>query len=305
MDSRTGTRSIIKTITQTTGQQPTQTTLRVNGREYSLLVYGDSGPVVFCLHGFPDTNQTFRYQAAALLEKGFQVVCPCMPGYETSTVNDRARYDAEYLSDEILALIANWTADPVHLVGHDWGAFVAYAAVAKAADRFKSLCTMTIPYNMSFSAVLLSAPKQLAYSWYMAFFQLTGLSEWGLERDHFKLIDTLYKHWSPGWSVPAEQLDDIKYLLSESRVKRAALGYYRALKHRSATQYMNAAIKVPALLLRGEQDGCISSQSWKLIRPAYFEKGLRVCAVNAGHFLHQEKPDQVNQLIIEHVLNNQ
>jgi len=285
--------------------EPRSISLEANGRDYSALVYGDIGPTVFCLHGFPDTNRTFRYQAEALVQQGLQVVCPCMPGYEITTVNPDTRYHSDYLSDEILAIIDAWTADKVHLVGHDWGAFVAYAAVIKAAERFKSVTTLTVPYNLSFSVVPFKAPKQLAYSWYMGFFQLVGIAEWALERNHFQLIDTLYTNWSPGWKVPTEQLADVKLRLSVPAVKSAALGYYRALKSRSAARYMNASIKVPALLLRGELDGCIASQTWKLIKPACFEKGLRVCSVDAGHFLHQEKPEQVNALLIEHILNNQ
>ena len=281
-----------------------EASVSVNGRQYSVLVYGTSGSVVFCLHGFPDHNGTFHYQAKALADLGFQVVCPCMPGYERSSIKLGQRYDSDYLSAEILALISAWTSAKVHLIGHDWGAVVAYASVVKAPQRFSSLSALTIPYNMTFATVPIRSPKQLVYSWYMALFQLPEMAEWALESNNFSLIDRLYRQWSPGWTVPLEHVDKVKAMLAEPLVKRAVLGYYRALTSRSTAKYMTGQIKVPTLLLRGATDGCIAAASWDVVNPAYFEQSLKICSVDAGHFLHLEQPAQVNALLIEHLKNN-
>ncbi|MEY8263522.1 MAG: alpha/beta fold hydrolase, partial [Bermanella sp.] len=115
--------------------QPNVEQFDVNGRTYSALVAGE-GPTVLCLHGFPDTYHSFRKQVPALVAQGYRVVCPVMPGYEESSLKADNRYSIDYVSDEIIALTRAVSRDPVHLVGHDWGAITGYAAAAKAPELF-------------------------------------------------------------------------------------------------------------------------------------------------------------------------
>ena len=272
----------------------------VNGRSYTATVAGE-GPVVLCLHGFPDTKSSFRYQLVALVKAGFRVVCPYMPGYELSSLKDNHYYDLEYLGNEINALVGVISAEPVHIVGHDWGAIAAYAAVGKKPKQYASLTALTIPYNMISDTLIFKSPKQIVYSWYIAFFQLRGVAEYVMKAKGFNLIDKLYRDWSPNWIVPEEQLKAIKAVLSDKRLKQAALGYYRALRSPSAKKYMHGDIHLPTLLVRGEDDGCIYAGTWKLINSECFKKGLTIESVKAGHFLHIEKPKEVNSILLAHL----
>ncbi len=280
--------------------QPNVEQFDVNGRTYSALVAGE-GPTVLCLHGFPDTYHSFRKQVPALVAQGYRVVCPVMPGYEESSLKADNRYSIDYVSDEIIALTRAVSRDPVHLVGHDWGAITGYAAAAKAPELFASLTTLTIPHNMLGPSLVVRAPRQASYSWYIAFFQLRGISERIMARNNFALIDKLYRDWSPSWAVPSEQLTAIKNVLAKPRLKAAALGYYRSIFSLTGFKLLGGTIKVPSLLLQGNEDGCIHRKSWAMIRSNAFKNGLSVQQVNAGHFLHIEKPDAVNALLLAHL----
>lgn len=275
----------------------------VNGRTYSALVSGE-GTTVLCLHGFPDTYHSFKHQIPELVAQGYRVICPVMPGYEESSLKSNNQYSIDYVSDEIIALTRVISNKPVHIIGHDWGAIAAYAAATKAPELFASLSALTIPHNMLSLNIVLQAPRQASYSWYIAFFQLRGISEFILTRNNFALIDKLYRDWSPSWIAPTEQLSAIKEVLINPRLKAAALGYYRSIFSIKGIKLLGGTIKVPSLLIEGSEDGCIHKKSWSMVRYNAFKKGVVIHKINAGHFLHIEKPNTVNTLLIEHLKNN-
>ena len=193
----------------------------------------------------------------------------------------------------------------VHLVGHDWGAAVAYVAAAAAPERFKSLTVMAVPHAGRFAREGLRIPKQLRLSWYMGFFNIPWLSDWVVQRQDYAFIRKLWKNWSPGWQPEPGVLDDVIRTLSQPGVRSAALGYYRAALSIHAllvsAEEAHYAVPVPTLALTGERDGCIDSRVFELLmKPQDFPRGLTVERVsNAGHFLHQEQPQRVNELILE------
>ena len=136
---------------------------------FSAQAMGD-GPVVLCLHGFPDNAGSYRHQLSALAEAGYRVISLTLRGYEPSSIPADVDYAMDTISTDILAVIDNLDTGPVHLVGHDWGAAVAYVTVAAAPERFKSLTVMAVPHAGRFAREGLRIPKQLRLSWYMGFF---------------------------------------------------------------------------------------------------------------------------------------
>ena len=191
-----------------------------------------------------------------------------------------------------------------HLIGHDWGAAVAYAAAAAAPERFESLITMAVPHPGRFAREGLRIPKQLKNSWYMGFFNIPWLSDWVVARHDFAFIRKLWRDWSPRWTPDAPALDGVIDGLSQPGVLSATLGYYRAaLSLQALTMSAEDAhypVPVPTLALTGERDGCIDSEVFeRLMKPQDFPRGLAVERVfKAGHFLHQEQPQRVNALIL-------
>ena len=283
------------------------TTLHANGLSFSALAQGD-GPVVLCLHGFPDNPHSFRLQLPALASAGFHALAPTLRGYEPSSQPEDGDYHIVRMAEDVVGWIDDLGQQRVHLLGHDWGAVIGYAAAALAPERLHSLTTLAIPHPGRLQKDgIRRLPSQLLNSWYMFFFQLRGIADYALEARDWALVEKLWRDWSPGWELPAEELARVKQTLGRPGVKKAALGYYRsAFGFRSpaaaeTTRLLDSEIRVPTLALTGALDGCMDTRLHDLtMRPQDFPAGLRVVRVEAaGHFLHQEKPEEVNQIVLD------
>ncbi|MCG8609039.1 MAG: alpha/beta hydrolase [Pseudomonadales bacterium] len=290
-------------------KQPNIEQFSVNGRRYSVIVEGD-GPLVVCLHGFPDNFHTFRWQIPALVDAGYRVACPMLPGYESDSALPGNHYDMETVSHELTRLISvlrkslcTSKQNHVHLVGHDWGAISGLAAITKRPDLFASFTSITIPYNLSLFGILRHAPSYLPYSWYIQYFQVPFLPERTVPLRNWAFIEMLIKRWSPGWAMPQDNLDSIKETLHQPNVLKSALAYYRALygisdREQRARRLLNQRIKVPTLFLRGESDGCIHSSLWNVLDDKTFVPPYEIQSISGGHFLHQENPEATNHYLL-------
>jgi|TARA_B000000557_G_C20809475_1_gene459314 pimeloyl-ACP methyl ester carboxylesterase len=271
---------------------------------FSAQAMGD-GPIVLCLHGFPDNAGSFRHQLPALAEAGYRAISLTLRGYEPGAIPADGDYTMETIATDILAVIESLDTGPVHLIGHDWGAAVAYVATSAAPERFKSLTVMAVPHAGRFAREGLRIPKQLRLSWYMGFFNIPWLSDWVVQRQDYAFIRKLWRDWSPGWQPEPGVLDSVIQTLSQPGVRSAALGYYRAALSIKAllvsAEEAHYPVPVPTLALSGERDGCIASEVFEQLMVAQdFPKGLTFSRIaEAGHFLHQEQPEQVNREILD------
>ncbi len=271
---------------------------------FSAQAMGD-GPIVLCLHGFPDNAGSFRHQLPALAEAGYRAISLTLRGYEPGAIPADGDYTMETIATDILAVIESLDTGPVHLIGHDWGAAVAYVATSAAPERFKSLTVMAVPHAGRFAREGLRIPKQLRLSWYMGFFNIPWLSDWVVQRQDYAFIRKLWRDWSPGWQPEPGVLDSVIQTLSQPGVRSAALGYYRAALSIKAllvsAEEAHYPVLVPTLALSGERDGCIASEVFEQLMVAQdFPKGLTFSRIaEAGHFLHQEQPEQVNREILD------
>lgn len=266
-----------------------------------------SGPVALCLHGFPDCARSYRAQLPALAAAGYRAVSLSMRGYEPDSIPADGDYRLETIATDVLAVIDQLGEERVHLVGHDWGAAIGYTVAGMAPQRLHSLTAMAVPHPYRFLTDILRRPKQLRLSWYMLFFQLRGVADRIVARDNYQFIRMLWRQWCPGWELPEEELQAVIDTLRRPGVTRAALGYYRAaLDPRNfpltaaAREQAAFQVPVPTLALTGVQDGCIDSDVFKaMMREEDFPAGLQVRQVAAaGHFLHQEQPGAVNDLLL-------
>ena len=263
------------------------------------------GPIVLCLHGFPDNAGSYRHQLPALAEAGYRAISLTLRGYESGSIPVDGDYTMETIATDVLGVIDSIDTGPVHLVGHDWGAAVAYVAAAATPERFKSLTVMAVPHAGRFAREGLRIPKQLRLSWYMVFFNIAWLSDWAVQRQDYALIRKLWRHWSPGWQPEPGVLDGVIQTLSQPGVRSAALGYYRAALSIKAllvsAEEAHYEVPVPTLAMSGARDGCIASDVFeRLTITDDFPQGVTFHRVSsAGHFLHQEKPEVVNALLLD------
>jgi len=279
--------------------------VEANGLTFRCLEQG-SGPLVLCLHGFPDHAWTFRHQLAALSERGFRVVAPFMRGYAPTAIPADGRYQSAVLAQDAAALIDALNGQRAILVGHDWGATAAYATVVLFPGKVDKLITIAVPYGPALRDAMIRDPAQQKRSWYMYLFQ-TGLGEAALTDNDFALIDRLWHDWSPGWTPPPDYLETLKQGFRQPGVALATLSYYRQNFRRELQDLAladmqarigRAPIGVPTLYLHGADDGCIAA-SFADTMPPLFTAGLQSAIIpGAGHFTHLEKPGEVNRAIL-------
>ncbi|MBK8905391.1 MAG: alpha/beta hydrolase [Anaerolineaceae bacterium] len=277
---------------------------RVNGLNFHWIEQG-AGPLVLALHGFPDTPHTFCHQMAALAAAGYRVVAPYMRGYAPTDAPPEAPYEHAALTQDVLALIDGLSDEPVILIGHDWGASAAYGTAVLAPEKIAKLITIAVPYGEKLWNSWLVNPVQQRRSWYIYFFQLPWAEE-AVAYNNFALVERLWQGWSPGWNYPRESLEAVKAIFRQPASLTAALNYYRhsfnPANHAPALQPMRERqgepILVPALYIHGEQDGGIGVETTAGME-GYFPNGLeKQILPAAGHFVHQEQPEQVNRLLL-------
>src|SRR6185312_11290949 len=139
-------------------------------------------PVVVLLHGFPEQNTMWQSIIPALTAKGYRCLAPRQRGYSPGARPKRRRdYRVDELAEDIRALIDASGAHRVHLVGHDWGATVAWRVAQRFPDRLLTVTSMSVPHPGAFLNALATSRQGLA-SWYILFFQLPRIPEWYLKR---------------------------------------------------------------------------------------------------------------------------
>ena len=258
------------------------------------------GPLVLLLHGFPDTPATFSHQLSALAAAGYRAVAVTLRGYEPSSQPASGSYRLRQLAQDVLDWMDALGEAQAHLVGHDWGATIAFAAAKLSPGRVRSLCALAVPQPARFAETLAAEPAQLPLLNYIAAFQATD-AEAVVSADGWAYMRRLWKTWSPDWEGSRE-FEAMLEQFSQPGVVKAALDYYRqAMDTASPDTLQGQALLMPPVLrptlgLCGDRDGCILPKVFELAMQADdFPAGLRVARLDrAGHFLHVEQPEATN-----------
>ncbi len=274
-----------------------------NGVDFAYLEKGE-GPLVLCLHGFPDYAPTWIGLLDALAEAGFRGVAPWMRGYSPTGTADR--YHTQYLALDAIALTEALAGDgDAFLVGTDWGAGAVNLAVPHRPDLWKRCVTMAVPPQGAIGDGFLSDPAQWKRSWYVWFFG-TPVADVVFTAADFAIIDTLYADWSPSLKVDDAFMRGLKDTFAVDG-GQAAMGYYRDSFHArravegEAQNVTGGPITIPQLYFHGTEDGCLGFDliDEEKLEEALGPHGEYVVVEGAGHFLHLEKPDEVNTKIID------
>lgn len=279
-------------------------TVKANGIEFAYLEEGD-GPLVLLLHGFPDDARTWSTQMPALAGAGYRAVAPFLRGYPPTEVPPNGCYDAATLTADVKGLIDALGDGPAFLIGHDWGAMATYNVAAAFPEAVRRAVAMAVPHPAAMAG-LATDVAQIQRSFYIFFFQLPNLAEVAVPANDFAFIEHLWRHWSPGLDDP-EQLANVKETLGRPGAVEAAVGYYRALfdpgRWDPALADVRAAaarpIAVPTLYLQGADDGCLDP-AYARAADAMFTGEYRIEVLpGCGHFLHRERVDEVNRLVLD------
>jgi pimeloyl-ACP methyl ester carboxylesterase len=267
--------------------------VETNGVTYGYLADGpDDGPLALCLHGFPDCAWTWRHLLPDLAGAGYRAVAPFLRGYAPTSVAPDGRYGTEAIAADVAGLHTALGGDSrAVLIGHDWGAVVAYEASVSQPDRWCKVVAAAVPPGPAFITALLTDYRQQKRSWYMFLFQMP-LADIIVANNDLAFIDGLWADWSPGYDASAD-LPRVKDSLRDPANLAAALGYYRAMFGESsagAGADLGAGAAQPRLYLHGANDGCVGVE--------WAGPDAEVIA-DAGHFLHVEQPAEVNRRILK------
>ena len=288
----------------------------MDGCEQIVLTHGElrftawtrgDGPCVLLLHGFPDLPQTWEELMPALDEAGYTAVAVTNRGYETSSISPLQDYQLTTLASDVFEWLEALGEESVHLIGHDWGAAIASAAAAKKPALFRSLCMVSVPHSGRFAEFATKSLKQLWMSRYIMLFQLQGTAERKVSRAHCEYLETLWRRWSPGWSIPEIGIAAVRERFQDLAIVTAALSYYRqgadtrSDTGRASRALAQSPITVPTLGIHGETDGCIDPRLFRRAMSARdFPAGVSVETMTAcGHFPHLEQPDAFRSRVLD------
>ena len=187
----------------------------VNGVSLHVAEHGAGDPVLL-IHGWPDSGELWRHQVPALVAAGFRVIVPDMRGFGRSDrPADVAAYALPHAVADVTGLMDAFGIESAHVVGHDWGAAVAWLTAMLAPDRVRRLVAISVPHLLAPLTI-----RQREMGWYQLFFQFEGVAEESLRADDWALLRAL----SRGNGDQERALAD----LSRPGALTASLNWYRA-----------------------------------------------------------------------------
>ncbi|WP_408898250.1 alpha/beta fold hydrolase [Nocardioides sp. R1-1] len=274
------------------------TTVERDGLVFDLL---DEGPLdgepILLLHGFPERATSWRLVAPRLHEAGYRTIAMDQRGYAPGARPKRRRdYRVALLAQDAVAVIdaVAGAGGSVHVVGHDWGAIVAWALAQHHADRVRTLTAVSVPHPGAFLSSLVRS-GQLLKSWYMLAFQLPVLPETLLGRVR-SASDRQLRHAG----MTREDLDRVRSEIVDSGALPHALGWYRALPLNDP-RAMRTRVGVPTTLVWSDED--VALGRWGAEHTVrWVDAPYRFVELNGvSHWIPTHAPDVLAEAILDRV----
>lgn len=278
-----------------------QTTHRIaaNGLTHFVRDSGDeAAPAAILLHGFPDSSSVWNAAAPLLVEGGFRVIAPDMRGFGDTDIPERlADYDIRTgAAVDVVAVLDRLKISRAHIVGHDFGAPVAWALAAQKPDRFISLTALSVGHPRAFLA---AGAEQKRRSFYMVVHQLRGFCEWLYKRDDWAV---LRKQWDAN-----RQIEETIALLSRPGRLTAGLNWYRSNISFKRMMFPPATGEFGEEIVRIPTLGVWPSNEKYLVEAQMTGSGAFVDAPwtyaridGASHWLQLDAPDRLAALLLSH-----
>jgi pimeloyl-ACP methyl ester carboxylesterase len=303
-------------------------------------VEAGAGPVVLLCHGWPESWYSWRHQLRALAEAGYRAVAPDMRGYGgTEAPEQIERYTIMHLVGDMVGLLDSLGQAHAVIVGHDWGAPVAWHAALMRPDRFRAVAGLSVPFTPRSSTRPTSVmPSDVDTEFYQLYFQHPGVAEREFDQDPARAIRTLLVGGSgdaprrtgdgprppagmasrthgwlacmpqPGPTLPGWINEtDIAFYASEFTRSGFSGGFnwYRNIDRNWELMavYAGAKITVPALFMAGDRDMVLAFPGMQRIIE-HLNKSVpqlrkTILVPGCGHWIQQERPTEVNTALIE------
>jgi len=257
------------------------------------------GSLVILLHGFPEFWYGWRRQIQPLADAGFRVWAPDQRGYNLSNKPESiASYRFDELANDVIGLIDAAGADKCYLVGHDWGAAVAWWVALRHPDRLHKLAILNVPHPAVMKRNLMSSLGQLQRSWYMFFFQIPFVAEAILRNDDWEpMVRMLVSGSKPG-SFNKEDVEQYRQSWWRKDAITSMLNWYRAAIQMSPDLSGDLRIRVPTLMLWGAQDQALGRE---MAQPSLdlCDEGKLVFFESSSHWVQLDESDAVSKQLID------
>lgn len=253
-------------------------------------VRGEGRPVVL-LHGFPDSGRLWRHQVAALVDAGFRTIVPDLRGYGASDKPaEVAAYSIPLLVGDVVAVLDDLSVERAAVVGHDWGAALAWGVGLLAPDRVEHLVAMSVGHPLAFRS---AGMRQRQLSWYMLLFQFEGVAEQWLRTEGW----ANFREWSGH-----PDADAVVAELERDDSLTPALSYYRAnvpAESFVAPPFELPPVAAPTMGIWSTGDFALTEEQMTgsegfVSGPWRYER-----IEGPGHWLQLEAPDEVNRLLLD------
>lgn len=274
----------------------------------------EDGPLVVLLHGFPECWYGWKNQIGPLAQSGFRVVAPDQRGYNLS---DRPAgidaYQISTLAKDILGIIDFFGREKATVIGHDWGAAVAWYLAIHYPERVDRLGILNVPHPAALARALTQPVwRQVLRSWYIYFFQIPRLPEFFLRLGHYAPMRRMLRASAKTNTFSKEDLR--RYTEAWSRPQRGMVGtsaltgmlnWYRAagrglLKRNGANPLQDSSerVQVPTLILWGDQDVALIPElaQWSL---ELCDRGRLVRFPEATHWVQHDEAERITNRLLD------
>jgi pimeloyl-ACP methyl ester carboxylesterase len=247
------------------------------------------GPVIVLLHGFPQMNTSWKKVVPLLHEQGYRTLAPNQRGYSPGArPAGRRPYATSELTADVGALVEQ-VDGPVHLVGHDWGAAVAWAVAMMRPDLLRTLTAVSVPHPAAFMKAM---PRgQVLDSWYMAMFNIPRLPE--LLMTNHRVGSRMMRRFG----MPPDALEDYWRDFGDGRALRGGLAWYRAMPFMNR-KILGTRVRVPTTYVWSDRDAALGRAGAELCAN-YVDAPYRFEVMSgASHWIPDERPDELARVIL-------
>ncbi|MCG7585744.1 alpha/beta fold hydrolase [Photobacterium sp. OFAV2-7] len=299
---------------------PESTLVSVHGETLEVFEAGQSNvgnPIVLC-HGWPEHAFSWRYQIPALVEAGYHVIVPNQRGYGNSSCPLQVtQYDITHLTGDLVALLDHYGYHNATFVGHDWGAMVVWGLALLHPDRVNNVINLSLPYQERGETPWVELMEHIlgGDNYFVHFNRQPGVADAVLEQNTPQFLRNLYRKNMPdkepeqgmaminlarceeptGEPLMSDQELAVFVSAFESSGFTSSINWYRNLdRNWHLLADVNPIIQQPTLMIYGDQDVIPKSE-----RLTEYVPNVEVLNLDCGHWIQQEKPEEINQAIIK------
>lgn len=285
-----------------------------------------AGPAVVLAHGFPELAHSWRHQVPALVEAGYRVIVPDQRGYgESGQPKDVEAYDIEHLVADLAGVLDQLDEPSAHFIGHDWGSIVVWQSSLLITDRVRSVAGLSVPFTPRSKRPPTQAWVKIFGDsfFYILYFQEPGVADADLGRDPATTMRRILAGSTPAaGAIPqfpasvgfVDRMADPERLpdwLSEDELRvyvdaftksgfTGALNWYRNFDRNwdLTSPHAEATVTVPSLFIGGTADPVLATNDPASRLRFLDDHRGNIMLEGAGHWIQQERPQEVNVALI-------